>query len=81
MPKATTTRTCPVVKHESDGIVPIILLAYIRAGHPQKVEPKRTPIIKYKGEMKEKREDRIVANRFNILIPVGIAIIVVAKVR
>ena len=31
--------------------------------------------------IKEKHVDRIVANRFNILIPVGIAIIDVAKVR
>ena len=41
----------------------------------------RKPIIKYKGVIKEKREDRIVANQFNILIPVGIAIIDVEKVR
>ena len=34
-----------------------------------------------KGVIKEKREDRIVANQFNILIPVGIAIIDVEKVR
>jgi len=31
--------------------------------------------------IKEKHEDRIVANQFNILIPVGIAIIDVEKVR
>ena len=38
-------------------------------------------LIKYKGVIKEKREDRIVANQFNILIPEGIAIIDVEKVR
>ena len=37
--------------------------------------------MQYKGVIKEKREDRIVANQFNILIPVGIAIIDVEKVR
>ncbi len=31
--------------------------------------------------MKEKREDRIVANRFDILLPVAIAKIDVEKVR
>lgn len=38
-------------------------------------------MIKYGGVIKEKRGDHIVANRFGILIPVGIAIIDVGEVR
>ena len=59
----------------------IILLAEIRPVNPPKVELKRKPIIKYKGVIKKKQEDHIVANQFNILIPVGIAIIDVEKVK
>ena len=50
----------------------IILLAEIRPVNPPKLELKGKPIIKYKGVIKEKQEVHIVANRFNILIPVGI---------
>ena len=53
----------------------IILLAKIRPVNPPKVKLKRKPIIKYKGVIKKKHDDHIVANQFNILIPVGIAII------
>ncbi len=59
----------------------IIQLGEIRRGMPPKVEAKRKPIIKYKGVSKEKREDRSVANQFNILIPGGIAIIDAEIVR
>ena len=59
----------------------IILLAEIRPVNPPKVELKRKPIIKYKGVIKKKQDDQIVANQFNILIPVGIAIIDVEKVK
>ena len=59
----------------------IILLAEIRPVNPPKLELKGKPIIKYKGVIKEKQEVHIVANRFNILIPVGIAIIDVGKVE
>ena len=47
--------------------------------NPPKVELKGKPIIKYNGVIKEKGDDRIVASQFNILIPVGIAIIEVGK--
>ena len=59
----------------------IILLAEIGPVNPPKVELKGKPIIKYKGVIEEKQEDHIVANQFNILIPVGIAIIGVGKVE
>ena len=59
----------------------IILLAKIGPVNPPKVELKGKPIIKYKGVIEEKQEDHIVANQFNILIPVGIAIIGVGKVE
>ena len=59
----------------------IILLAKIGPVNPPKVELKGKPIIKYKGVIEEKQEDHIVANQFNILIPVGIAIIGVEKVE
>jgi hypothetical protein len=38
-------------------------------------------MIKYNGVIKKKQLDQIVPNQFNILIPVGIAIIAVEKVR
>ena len=44
-------------------------------------EQKSIRVIKYKGVSKKKQEDHIVANQFNILIPVGIAIIDVEKVK
>ena len=59
----------------------IILLTEIGPVNPPKVELKGKPIIKYKGVIEEKQEDHIVANQFNILIPVGIAIMGVGKVR
>ena len=46
----------------------IILLAKIRPVNPPKVKLKRKPIIKYKGVIKKKHDDHIVANQFNILI-------------
>jgi len=61
--------------------VSIILLAKIRPVNPPKLKLKRKPIIKYKGVIKKKQEVHIVANQFNILIPVGIAIIEVEKVK
>ncbi len=73
--------SCPIIKYESCRIVSIILIAEIRPVNPPKVGLQRKPIINRSGVIKEKREDSIVANRFNILIPVGIAIIDVEKVR
>jgi hypothetical protein len=59
----------------------IIQLAIIKPVNPPKLKLNKKPIIKNKGVNKKKHPDHIVANQFNILIAVGIAIIEVEIVK
>jgi hypothetical protein len=56
-------------------------LANIIPVNPPKLNENKKPIIKNNGVIKYKVPDQIVANQFNIFIPVGIAIIDVAAVK
>ena len=48
---------------------------------PPKEKENKKPITKNKGVIKKKQPDHKVTNQFNILIPVGMAIIEVAVVK
>jgi hypothetical protein len=56
-------------------------LAIIRPVNPPKLKLKKNPTMKNNGVTKKKQPDHMVANQFNILIAVGIAIIEVETVK
>lgn len=59
----------------------IILLAKIGPVNPPIIKDNKNPIIREIGVIENKQLDQIVHNRFNNLIPVGIAIIEVGDVK
>jgi hypothetical protein len=56
-------------------------LESIKPVNPPIVKRIRNPKTKSKGVLKTKKEPQIVANQLKILIPVGIAITIVAAVK